>query len=57
MIRFEQVKKAKPKMIYYAVNTVWWTHDPSDLKPGPVPLDAFGSPLMQTKARHVLSMV
>lgn len=47
-ITFEEVKKAKPKMIYYSANTVWWTHDQKDLQKGPVPLDIFGSPLFQS---------
>ena len=49
MITWEEVKKAKPKMIFYSANTVWWTHDEKDLQPGPVPLDIFGSPLFQTE--------
>ncbi len=49
MITFEEIKKAKPKMIYYSANTVFWTHDPADLVPGPVPLDIFGSPLFQSE--------
>ena len=48
-ITWEEVKKAKPKMIFYSANTVWWTHDEKDLKKGPVPLDAFGSPLFQSE--------
>lgn len=47
-ITFEEIKKSKPKMIYYSANTVFWTHDPADLKSGGVPLDCFGSPLFQT---------
>lgn len=48
MITWEEVKKAKPKLIFYSASTCWWTHDEKDLQPGPVPLDIFGSPLFQT---------
>lgn len=48
MITWDQVKAEKPEMIFYSCNTVWWTHDPKDLKRGPVPLDAFGSPLFES---------
>lgn len=49
MITLNDVIKNKPEMIYYSVNTVWWTHDPDDLKSGPVPLDIFNSPLFESK--------
>jgi len=47
MLTIEDVKNSKPEMIYYSANTVWWTHDPKDLKKGPIPLDPFNSPLFQ----------
>jgi hypothetical protein len=44
-----EVLALKPPMIYYAMNTVWWTHDPKDMrKDQKIPLDFFGSPLLQT---------
>lgn len=51
MITWDEVKKAKPKLIFYSANTVFWTHDPNDLdtKSGMVPLDCFGSPLFQVE--------
>jgi hypothetical protein len=33
--------------VWYSARTAWWTHDGRDLRPGPVPLDPFGSPLYQ----------
>lgn len=44
------IKREKVKIIYYSVNTLWWTHDPKDLqgnKSG-IPLDYFGSPLFES---------
>lgn len=53
MITLKEVVAAKPKTIYKSVNTVWWTDDPNDLCPGPVPLDVFGSPLWEYHGRDV----
>ncbi len=30
-ITIDDVRKAKPKKIFYGVNTCWWTHDPTHL--------------------------
>lgn len=49
-ISFFDVLAAKPEMIYYSANTVFWTHDPKDLDTSKgIPLDCFGSPLLQTE--------
>ena len=34
-ITLEDVRRASPEMIYYAVHTCWWTHDPSHLSQTP----------------------
>jgi hypothetical protein len=34
-ITFEQVRMAKPEMIFYGANTCWWTHDPRHLSQTP----------------------
>lgn len=51
-ITLEEIRKAKPVMIFYAANTCWWTHDPAHLGtlPGkhPLPCDPRGSVLFQT---------
>lgn len=48
-ITFDQVRAAKPKMIFYSVNTCWWTHDPEHLRTDtPVPTDPSGSVLFET---------
>lgn len=31
LITLEQIRAAKPTMIFYGANTCWWTHDPSHL--------------------------
>ena len=31
LITLEQVRAAKPEMIFYGANTCWWTHDPAHL--------------------------
>lgn len=37
-ITLQEVRDAKPKMIYYSVQSCWWTHDPAHLsKTGPLP--------------------
>lgn len=30
-ITLEDIRAAKPEMIYYGANTCWWTHDPEHL--------------------------
>lgn len=51
-ITWQEVKKAKPKIIFYSSNTVWWTHDSNDLlkTESGLPIDCFGSPLFQIEA-------
>ena len=46
---FDQLKKTKPKTIYYSANTLWWTTDTKDLKGETIPLDHFGSPLFESE--------
>lgn len=51
-ITIEEIRQAKPKTIYYAVHTCWWTHDPTHLSKTPdsygLPCDPRGSVLMMT---------
>lgn len=35
-VSIEDVKNAKPEMIWYAANTCWWTHDPKHLSTLPI---------------------
>lgn len=46
-VTYQQIKDGASKKIYYSSKTVWWTDDPNDLQPGPVPLDIFGAPLFE----------
>ena len=48
---FSQFMLGNVPLIYYSSNTVWWTHDPNDLRitEQGLPVDAFGSPLYQTE--------
>ncbi len=43
-----EAKADNPQLCFYSANTVWWSHSHEDLAPGPVPLDIFQSPLLQT---------
>ncbi len=51
-VTLADVRAAKPAMIFYSVNTCWWTHRSADLcsTGGPVslPCDPRGGMLMQT---------
>lgn len=48
-ITLDQVRAAKPKMIFYSVHTCWWTHDPEHLRTDTaIPTDPSGSPLFET---------
>ncbi len=47
LFSLEDVRLAKPKLCFYSVKTVWWTHDPNDLYKGPPPRDWFGCPLWE----------
>jgi hypothetical protein len=50
-ITIQQVRDAKPEMIFYGVNTCWWTHDPKHLcthRTAGLPCDPRGGMLMQT---------
>ena len=62
-VTLEQVRAAKPKMIYYGAKTCWWTHDADDLRQatggpddpspmsgplGPIPTDPRGGVLFET---------
>src|ERR1044072_7704154 len=50
-ITLDQVRAAKPKMIWYAVNTCWWTHNPEHLRTDTsIPTDPRGSVLFQTES-------
>lgn len=47
----DEIRAAKPAMIFYGMRTCWWTHDSSHLcqKPGVgVPVDPRGGVLCQT---------
>jgi hypothetical protein len=45
----DEIRKAKPEMVFYSARTCWWTTNPKDLGCGPdVPLDPAGAPLFQT---------
>lgn len=51
LISIDDVRAAKPKMIFYGANTCWWTHDPNHLRVngrfGPPPRqDAIGSSII-----------
>lgn len=51
-ITLEQVIRAKPAMIYYAVHTCWWTHDPAHVRTRgkeKLPCCPRGSMLLQTE--------
>lgn len=52
-ITIADIRKAKPKMIFYSVHTPWWTHDPKDLGTmlgtQGLPCDPYGSVLFQTE--------
>lgn len=39
---------------WWSAWTAWWTHDPDDLQPGPIPLDSLGSSLYQGDLREFL---
>ena len=49
-VSLQDVRDAKPKMIYYGALTCWWTHDPYDLchLTNGLPCDPRGGVLMQT---------
>lgn len=49
-VTLADVRAAKPEMIFYSVNTCWWTHDPRHLcrHPTGLPCDPRGGMLMQT---------
>ena len=49
-ITLEQVREAKPEMIFYGALTCWWTHDPAHLGrlDNGIPCDPRGGVLMQT---------
>jgi|SRR5690606_2200160 len=50
-ISLAAVKKAEPEIIYFGVNTCWWTHDPRHLCTHPengLPCDPRGGMLMQS---------
>lgn len=55
---WQELRAAKPKMIYYSARTCWWTTDPDDLccpdghpmrdcDYGGIPLDPAGAPIFQ----------
>lgn len=47
----DEIRAAKPKMIFYGMGTCWWTHDSTHLcmKPGTsIPCDPRGGVLFQT---------
>ena len=49
-ITLEAVRAAKPEMIFYAMHTCWWTHDPKDvaeLTGSRIPCDPRGSVLFE----------
>lgn len=51
-ITLADVRAAKPKKIFYAANTCWWTHDPAHLGRKPdsgLPCDPRGSVLFETE--------
>lgn len=50
-VTLEQVREAKPAMIYYGANTCWWTHDPNHLSRTTgvgLPCDPRGGVLFET---------
>lgn len=49
-ITLQDVRNAKPEMIFYGALTPWWTHDRNDLclLPSGIPCDPLGGVLMQT---------
>ena len=49
-ITLEEVRAAKPEMIYYGAATCWWTHDPAhlDILPDGIPCDPRGGILFET---------
>lgn len=50
-ITIQQVRDAKPEMIFYGANTCWWTHDPEHLckhRTAGLPCDPRGGMLFQT---------
>lgn len=50
-ITLDQVRAAKPEMIFYGANTCWWTHDPNHLNTlrTSIPTDPRGGVLFQTE--------
>lgn len=50
LLTFAEVKKSRPKVIWYSTGTMWWTHRASDLGvlPNGIPCDPRGAPLMMT---------
>jgi hypothetical protein len=50
-VTLEDVRAARPAMIFYGANTCWWTHDPNHLGRLPdsgLPCDPRGGVLFQT---------
>ena len=58
-ITIEQVRAARPEMIYYGASTLWWTHDPRQVCRDPgsgLPCDPRGGMLLQmADVEHWLS--
>lgn len=52
LITMEDVRSAKPTMIFYGANTCWWTHDPDHLgrTDSGLPCDPRGGMLFQTES-------
>ena len=48
MKSLEQIRQPNAAKCFYSANTIWWTDDANDLHPGPVPLDVFNSPLLES---------
>lgn len=54
----ERIKQAAPELIWYSVNTCWWTHRQTDLREHPnggLPCDPRGGMLMMTTANEFLT--